>query len=78
MLAQVEQLEAFPKEQPRLLRQDDLPPMGRRRDAGAFVHVDADIALLREPGCSGVQADPDPDRSGCDGLLGLIGRRHGL
>jgi hypothetical protein len=61
---------------PRLPGDQHLAAVAGRSDAGSFVYVFADIALLGEVGGAGVEAQADPDRAGAEGLLGLGGRGH--
>jgi hypothetical protein len=44
------------------------------RDAGAFVHVETDIALLGQPRLTRVQAHAHSDGSVVEGALAILGR----
>ena len=52
---------------------EHLAPVARRRDPGCPVHVDTDVALLREQGRTGVEAHAHPDRPRGQCLLRLRG-----
>ena len=59
-------------ERPRGLREQHLPPVADRCDASALVHIQTDIALLRQPRFTRVQAHTHPDGAICEGPLTVL------
>src|SRR2546430_299305 len=62
----------------RLLRQENLAAVSRRRDSRAQVHVVTHVALLAHVWRAGVDPYPDLDRPGSERLLGGVRGRDRL
>src|SRR5207244_1252527 len=65
-------------ERARRLREEHLPSMADCGDAGAFVHVDSDVPLVRQPRLTRMQSHAHPYRAVREGALAVGGSGDGI